>query len=274
MPMRAGAGRPISLKTTATVALACCPSLEFVDGGTRDAALIGDLNGDAFGDVAQTSSIPASSAYTITSNGDGTYAIADSPSPTPEDTGDPNLIDLDGDGDTDFIFVSDGEGAGIDTFFNDGSGGRQAGTPFGLPLDLGENGNPGSVEVGEFDGDPGIEIIVAGAREGDADPIAPGLRIFDLVDTGSGLVFEESAFDPSIVGNVLGAADYDGDDDLDLLLAGLNFSGPHDLRLLLNDGSGDFTDAGVVVDPFDPGTLTFFGPAVGVEFFDDPLMVA
>ncbi len=229
-----------------------------VSASNRTEGLIGDFDGNTAGDIVVLNSTPASNVRIYLNDGNGNLTLSTGAAPSPETHFDGQILDLDGDGDEDVLFVADGEGRGIYALLNDGLGETEPGNRPTVPID--ELGLVGLVEGGNFDGDAAIEVVSAGASD---DNLDPGLRVYEVVDTGSGKEFVLQSFDPSITGNVQAAADYDGDGDLDLLIA--SDASPGTLSLLLNDGDANFTDAGVVL-PTDLVADEFY-------FFDDTAWV-
>ncbi|MES0827930.1 FG-GAP repeat domain-containing protein [Ruegeria sp. SCP11] len=220
--------------------------------------LIGDFDGNTAGDIVALTGPTASSVSIYLNDGTGNLTSSGSTGSGPETQFDGQILDLDGDGDEDVLFVANGEGRGIYTLLNDGTGETELGNSPSVEID--EVGLVGLVEGGNFDGDAAIEVVSAGASD---DNLDPGLRVYEVADTGSGKEFVLQSFDPSITGNVQAAADYDGDGDLDLLIA--SDASPGTLSLLLNDGDANFTDAGVVL-PTDLVADEFY-------FFDDTAWV-
>ncbi|CUH80171.1 hypothetical protein TRM7557_02755 [Tritonibacter multivorans] len=221
-------------------------------------ALIGEFTGDTAGDIVVLTGPDPSSVDIYVNDGVGNLTAAGSRGPSPETHFDGEILDLDGDGDLDVLFVANGEGRGIFALLNDGTGNTEAGAFPGVDVD--EDGLVGLVEGGNFDGDDTIEIISAGASD---SSLAPGLRVYEFVDTGGGKDFVLQSFDPTITGNVHTAADYDGDGDLDLLLS--TDAMPNTLSLLENDGNAVFTNTGVVLATDDVADETYF-------FDDTPLV--
>ncbi|KUJ76194.1 hypothetical protein AVO45_12830 [Ruegeria marisrubri] len=229
-----------------------------ISSGAFMEGLIGDFDGNAAGDIVALSSPDASEVRVYVNDGAGNLSPAAGIGVTPEAHFDGQILDLDGDGDNDVLFVADGEGRGIYALLNDGTGQLEAGSIPSVVVD--ETGSVGLVAGGNFDGDAAIEVVSAGTSD---DVLDPGLRVYEVVDTAGGKDFVLQSFDPGITGNVQAAADYDGDGDLDLLLA--SDARPGTLSLLLNDGNANFTDAG---DALPTDTV-----ADETHFFDDTVLV-
>ena len=248
------------------------PLQALTDGpDAADEAFVADLDGDLAPDIAIVPDFPAISGviYLDADDGTGLQTFAgDAFDVAPERAFGASLLDLDGDGDLDGLYSESGEGAGIRTFINDGTGREAAGdAPFFDDVDGDGGGLVGVALGGNFDGDAAIEVIAAGVAGGGAQA---GLRVLEVVDTPTGSEFALQSLDPAFSGVAAASGDFDGDGDGDLLFR--PFDDPTalprpaaDLRLLLNDGAANFTDAGVVL-PDDA-----FDDVLGVEvaFFDD-----
>ncbi|MBB6337937.1 hypothetical protein FHR59_002147 [Xanthomonas arboricola] len=142
--------------------------------------------------------------------------------------------DFDGDGNVDLIFVAE-DTEQHNLYLGDGKGGfRQANKR--LPARSQAN----AVEVGDVNGDGTVDIVVGNTTEGRSGPAQTYLWLNDPARPG---YFKDvtTTHMPQLDIQVQGIAlvDVDGDGDLDILIAGqdpLN-------RLLLNDGTGHFSDA-------------------------------
>ena len=147
------------------------------------------------------------------------------------------FADVDGDDDVDLLLVglTDSEPA-VDTsiaklYRNDGSGNftEVVGTPF--------NGvRSGSVAFADIDNDTDLDVLIAGlSKTGESTKL--------YRNDGSGNFTEVTGvpFDQLWYASVA-FADVDGDDDQDIILAGLNRSIVRIAKLYLNDGNGDFTE--------------------------------
>lgn len=171
-----------------------------------------------------------------------------------KDTLDVDLADIDGDGDLD-MFVVDGSGSVTPfpnkVFANDGHGNFTDVTATALPP--GPPANSTEVEFADIDGDGDLDAVVSNLG---------GNQL--LVNDGAGHFSDASAnlaqavppgppgfsvpFPPFFIEISAEArfADVDGDGDPDILIANENplpFGPPGDFnRLLLNDGSGVFTE--------------------------------
>jgi len=173
------------------------------------------------------------------------------------------LADLDADGDLDLVLTrTRGEPDLIG--WNDGAG-RFTGEP--LPDSLGEGLSPA---IADFDGDGDLDVLVGGfvptidhqaleAGEVDGD----GVRLY-LQDAGHLRAAPEGALPESVLTSLVYHAaplDWEGDGDIDLYLA--NDYGQYvvDSTLLVNDGSGRFTDGGR--DCLCTLSSTVMGAAVG-----------
>jgi hypothetical protein len=231
-------------------------------------ALLGDFDGNTFLDVVVLTDADTVGVGIFLNDGTGALTFRDSLSPGAESYGDGQVIDLDGDGDNDLAFAASGEGRGIWAFINDGTGMRVATFPNFSDVD--ETGLIGSFEAGNFDADAGIEVLSAGAVD-PSSGIAPGLRVFDVVTTGTDTEFVLKSFDPTIEGLLVAHGDFDLDGDNDALIVPRDAA--MEMTLLLNDGDANFTSAGVVIPPFDTSEFSF-APIVSVAHIDDAALVA
>ena len=92
---------------------------------------------------------------------------------------------------------------------------------------------PQSVTAGDFDGDANVDLIVA---DGGDDLNAPGVSF--LAGNGDGTFDIDVLYDAGTAPIAVAKADFDGDADLDLVVA--NGFGSSDVSVLLNDGDGAF----------------------------------
>ncbi len=143
--------------------------------------------------------------------------------------------DLDGDGDLDavsgqqgvFDFVCDCYPGEISVLFNDGNGLFSAAVPY-EETDL-LNG----VELGDFDGDEDLDVVVGNTRDD---------LIWVYLNDGSGGLSLEGSY-PLSRPSGFSVDDLDGDGDLDLLVRYSPFvaGAPPRFRVYANNGSGAFT---------------------------------
>ncbi|MCH8012064.1 MAG: VCBS repeat-containing protein [Candidatus Marinimicrobia bacterium] len=219
-------------------------------------------------------------SFTIESiDGSGVFAVAEDvgvgSTPTSVTSG-----DFDGDSDLD-LAVTNGNSNTVSILINDGSGN------FTQTTTLGVGGYPRSVSAGDFDGDGDMDLAVAnessntisilkndgnanftqsstlgvgsgpfrvsiGDYDGDGDldlavPNHGSNTVSILVNDGSGSFTEISTVD---VGNQpvgVAAGDLDGDGDLDLAVSNWGGGSGTTVSILMNDGSGSFTQSFTVV---------------------------
>ncbi len=141
--------------------------------------------------------------------------------------------DLDADGDLDLILGNAGQNV---LLVNDGTGRFADETADRLPhrIDVTQD-----LELGDLDADGDLDLVVANEDDN---------RI--LIDRGGGHFTDESSARLPVPSGVreetreADLGDVDGDGDLDLFFANVDFQGGSENanRLLLNDGSGVFTD--------------------------------
>lgn len=165
-----------------------------------------------------------------------------SPNPPATDTLDADFIDVDGDGDLD-IFLAEGTASPAPRpnllFINDGSGHFSDQTFARLPP---TPANSTEVDAADVDGDGDLDLFVANLGANQL-----------LINDGNGFFSDASATnlppaDPNFLNDISAEArfaDVDGDGDADILVSNENPFDPASggqNRLLLNDGTGVFTD--------------------------------
>ena len=222
-----------------------------------------DLNGDEAPDlVAGVNGAGSVAALVVLSNlDDGTGAFLPVFSSTRLDAvEDLALVDLDGGNDggdaladrLDLLIGGDDvEADAIDARLNPGSGVPAA------PADAVQDVVSGVFEAADLDGDGLIEVVT-GRGTPDFDPApSDGLVVFEFDPSGPTPGFSVQSSDPGLAGEVLAAADYDLDGDVDVILFRDGAA-----EVLRNDGTGAFASGGVVLA--DAGA-----EAARTAFFDD-----
>lgn len=208
------------------------PSAIFLLAYYSNALLLADMNGDAAMDMLLSSSAELSSTVVLMNDGTNMFEAVGFMSQSDDGNALEQVVDLDGDGDNDVMYLAVSDGGGIYSYLNDGTGAEQPGPS---PT-FNETESPGYFVVGNFDSEPGLEVVDASIGSGGFDP---GLRVFDITDDGDGLEMNIVSYDPSIVGAVQEVGDFDGDGDLDIILTTRAQSS--EVLLLLNDGAAHFT---------------------------------
>lgn len=229
-------------------------------GSNRNEAKLGDMNGDGFLDAVVAIGYYQTSVIVMTNDGSGGMTFTDSIMPSEAPAGNMQLINLDGDQDLDVLLIAGGDNRGIHTYLNDGNGNAvRDSLSLGPVGDYYSGGEIGSVAAGDFDGDGEVEVVTAAYMDEEYG-VPRGLRVFDIVDNGGDLEFEEASYDASIVGSVLAPEDYDADGDLDLLIIS------DGVRMLVNDGTGNFDMSDPIIGDF--ATSEYSGaPQVGRGVF-------
>lgn len=144
------------------------------------------------------------------------------------------FADVEGDGDPDLILTGwDGKDRVAELYLNDGYGSYQLtrGTPF-------KEVSHSALAFADLDGDRDPDLLITGAS-------AAG-RVSAEVYLNDGAGYFAQVPSDSIIGIQKGAldiADADGDQDLDLLLAGTDSQGQIRTQLYLNDGRASFQAA-------------------------------
>ncbi len=165
-------------------------------------------------------------AEIMLNNGDGSFSLNNTDGPFGARSNDIALGDMDGDGDLDIVtaggFISNGVQPLSVVFTNDGNG------IFTQSQSLGGNGS--SVAIGDVNGDGDLDIAL-GSNTNSAGAF---IYINDINDDGNVGVFTSTAL-----------ADLDDDGDLDLIVGKANGGGI--TEIFQNDGAGNFTDNGLVL---------------------------
>ena len=200
---------------------------------------LADMDGDGDLDLV-TSNLVDQEFSTVSvskNNGDGTFAPpVDYPvGPNPTDL---RLADFNGDGRPDVVCIAAlsgknfGEESYVTVLFNNGTGGlinRQ-------DYPVGENANPGGLDVGDYTGDGVPDFAVASLFTG----------IYVYRNTGSGTFVQWANMGVSFETTHVASADFNSDGRLDLVVGNTD-----DARIYLNNGAG-FT-AGVFINNFGDG---------------------
>ncbi len=203
------------------------PSGRFVDIVRKPEAGLayGDFDGDGLVDSLATIA-PFTLEFRRNDGAGGYTSLLSSPSVAAVSIFD--QADLDGDGDLDLLYLPASPINGIQVALNDGSGSF---TAVALPPTLNTREASAFADV-DGDGDP--DLILA-ARDGFAGQVTRLLRN----DGRGGFTVDANWTDPNLPRSSLGYSfhDADGDGDIDVVACGTN-----ELRLLANDGLGNFTE--------------------------------
>lgn len=184
----------------------------------------------------------AASANPLPDYTDASSQLPVNPNPAATDTLDVDFIDVDGDGDLD-LFVAEGTASPAPRpnllFINDGTGNFSDQTFFRLPPVV---ANTTEVDAADVDGDGDLDLFIAN--------LGPN-NLF--LNDGNGFFTDATPTnlpppDPNFLNDISAEArfaDVDGDGDPDVLVSNENpfdpMSGGQN-RLLINDGTGSFTD--------------------------------
>jgi hypothetical protein len=225
------------------------PFLQGTDTGDMEFA---DLDGDGDMDLISTGSGQFSdgtihSALTTLyfNDGSGNFAAVNNHGIENIRVSKIALADIDSDDDLDLMISGSTNGGTPLTklYTNDGNGNFTE-----VVSTLFDSLGRGYFNFGDIDGDTDQDIVFS-AGENFTNVVA-------FINDGSGDFSLSSNIGVTNIGGVLELFDADGDNDLDILIMGLNQSGEDVTRLYRNDGSGDFsnvTNAGF--NPFSLGDI-------------------
>ena len=216
--------------------------------GSREISMdVGDLDGDGDLDLLITGT--ASGFGTQVYENTGQNAGSGSLDPSmfvvvgSLDQGEPRLGDLDGDGDLDVLVTGDQAiGYAATVYENTGQNGGDGslGASTFQDVNAGLTGVVlGASALGDLDGDGDLDLLMTGISEENS---LPSTVIYENTGQNTGTL-DGSTFQSVNAGlqdvreSSISMADFDGDDDLDLLIAGFD-SGASDAKTLLlrNDG--------------------------------------
>jgi hypothetical protein len=208
------------------------------DSGATSIA-IGDLDGDRRPDLA-VANTGTDTVTVLLGNGSGGFSEApSSPQPTGAGTAAVAMGDVNGDGHLDLV-TADRDADDVGVLLGDGTGGftPAAGSPFAT----GSGSAPGSVALGDVDGDGRLDVVTADSGNDSAAV---------LVGNGSG-GFTPAAGSPFTTGgapDAVALGDVNGDGHLDVATADTN---DNPVTVLLGDGADGFASA--PGSPFAVGT--------------------
>lgn len=219
-------------------------------GATRFADVDDDGDLDLF--VADGYATTGRLAHLYLNDGTGHFteaAAGATPTTMGSDVDDFDVLDVDGDFDLDLLINVHAQNDAL--WINDGAGHFVDASPNLPSTSAGLHYDPGVCDV---DGDGDLDLVI--------DNTGPSYTEQLLLNDGTGHYTDHTA---QIVGNVpnaddngIACVDYDGDGDMDLVVAALSTSGE---RLFQNDGTGHFTAV--------PGAFTpIVDPTLWIDFGD------
>ena len=193
--------------------------------GPRDLQLA-DLNGDGFLDIT----VAYENVNTVSwyqNNGLGTFTEVANLATNAASVKSVFTADLDNDGDMDVLSASsDDDNVGY--YLNDGNGAFQVRKPVSTNIDSASN-----VITADIDGD-GIKDVITTSNGDNALYSIQGIILNNNLFYGERVTIYEASSDPKRVR----ATDFDGDSDIDILLAVAS----SELIWLENDGTGKFSE--------------------------------
>ena len=197
-------------------------------GNNPQTLIAGDLDGDGDLDLAVTTS--GDRVRLLFNDGSAIFSEDPLKSPIAGVVSPISMVagDWDADGDLD-LAVGNSGATNISILINDGTGGFTQLLPPDSPVPVGST--PQTVIVGDLDGDGDLDLAVT----------TSGDRVRLLFNDGSAIFSEDplkSPIDGLVSPTAMVVGDWDGDGDLDLAVAN---SGATNVSILINDGTGDFT---------------------------------
>ena len=231
-------------------------------GVSLGSAAFGDFDGDGDPDLAITGNqsgfsaenLPENSARIYENDGAGNFSPLNA-GIEGVTVGSVDWADVDGDGDLDLVVAGNVGGVGslcpdlppiltppiceapnpsVRIYKNEGNGSfvqTNAGIEEGVAL--------GASQFGDIDQDGAPDLVVAGGQGSLENPV-PYAAVYE--NDGSGTFSPVDASLTDVAGRTATWADVNGDDSLDLILAGIEADSLQRTRLYLNDGGGEFTE--------------------------------
>jgi hypothetical protein len=187
----------------------------------------GDGDLDWFSATATWGPFGTTDQAMLRNDGQGRFTSASAALPVTPDVTAGRFADVDGDGDPDLLFAT---ANGVAQWRNDGTGAFAVAPPGAMPTGI---ANLADLEVGDVDGDGDVDVFAGRGNLATANELLrnDGTGVFTrdptALPTHSTSVFRASAF-----------VDFDGDTDLDLVLA-MGLSGGV-LSVYRNTGGGQF----------------------------------
>ena len=194
----------------------------------------GDFDGDLDLDLVVTGYDGGGPIAKIYENdGSGGFTENTNANLTGVNAGSVATADFDGDNDPDLV-VTGSSGSGLITkiYENDGSGGFSENTNANLTGVYNS-----SVAWGDFDGDDDPDLVVTG-NSSNGQKIA---KIYEN-DGSGGFTENTNANLTGVYNSSVATADFDGDDDPDLVVTGEDSNRNRIAKIYENDGSGGFTE--------------------------------
>ncbi|HUI26191.1 MAG TPA: VCBS repeat-containing protein, partial [Candidatus Kryptonia bacterium] len=198
---------------------------------------IGDLNGDAFPDLAVAAEGNGDADGTLSvlfGHGDGTYNALPA-IPAGSKSSKVVIADFNGDNKNDIAVANTGSND-VAVFLGDGAG------HFGAPVKSAVNGSPTGIAAGDFDEDSHRDLVVSFVS-------ASGEGVAFLKGDGHGNFTPQGTFGTGSFPSDITAADLNGDHHLDVVVSNKRSA---DASVLLGDGHGSFAPARTFVSDGDP----------------------
>lgn len=214
-------------------------------GGSMESVALADFNGDGRLDAAGYARNRG--LVRLLGNGDGSFqAAVSTPLPGGVRGASAAASDFTGDGAQDLVLVAQDGSPGLLLATGDGNGGFSVGPVLSAGV------RPNSLAVGDVDGDGRPDVVVGDPGFG-TDPEQDG--VFLLRNNGAGEFAPAARIRVGLLGNRPTLADVNGDFALDLLVSAQGENFTSFWAVLLNNGTGSFTETERIATGFGPGQI-------------------
>ncbi len=222
------------------------------EGGNNGAIAFADIDGDNDQDLIITgindSSIRISKLYI--NNGNGNFTEMQDTSFERVSESALAFADVDGDSDLDLMMTGMTDNNRISKLYlNDGQGNftEMENTPF-------EGVSEGAVAFNDIDGDGDQDVLITGEKMLNADFIS---KLYLNDGQGNFIEMQNTPFEDLTKGSIA-FVDVDGDNDADIMITGdRGILDNYTSKLFFNDGTGNFNQAGIPIDPLSNASVAF-----------------